>query len=630
MNITHDKYKKSYLFSFIITTVIFLLKVPINIALPQPGLDPSWVVGLNWALIKNLQFGKDIIFTYGPYFFLSEPILLFNDLDRIIIQNVFYCSLVFFIIFRFTIESVEFARNSLGGKVLFIIGEIFLLLTSEDLTFLISSISYLFFIKIIFKKGNDWLLIFGLSFLLSTLSLVKFSFVPVSCVLSFLIFIKFLVIDKEKLKSLSSLFFPILLFTIMWLFQGQKPVNIFSYLLSGFSLLTGYSEGMQVTTDALIGKNILKTTLFLFCLLFFILSLKKKKLNLTISLAVLCFLVFIAYKNGIVRSDMYHERIFVLQISSYLLVIPILLNFEYMIKENPKIFSILSLIWIFCFMGLPFNKNILFPIKNWEQKISMIKNDRFELISHSKAILKESYPIDQSMIELIGNRSIDVLPWDISMAYAYDMNWSPNPVFQSYAVYTPYLDNLGYNFYSGDNAPDLVLFKYSSIDGRYPVFDEPKVIKAVFEAYKPVITDNEYVLLERQDETKKINEKPIQSGFIVLNDDLFDLSLENSISFLYLDTQLSLIGKLVNVIYKISPLNIEITYGDGKTSTYRFVRMLANDGFFISCYISDKNDFQYLVSSAKCNQPVKSYRIIGNDLFYKKKIPYTIQTVATE
>lgn len=37
---------------------------------PASGLDPSWQLGLNQALVQHLRFGKQVIFTFGPYAFL--------------------------------------------------------------------------------------------------------------------------------------------------------------------------------------------------------------------------------------------------------------------------------------------------------------------------------------------------------------------------------------------------------------------------------------------------------------------------------------------------------------------------------------------------------------------------------
>ena len=44
--------------------------------LPSQGLDPSWLIGLNIAYLKNFQFGKDIIFTFGPLGFLWIPVII--------------------------------------------------------------------------------------------------------------------------------------------------------------------------------------------------------------------------------------------------------------------------------------------------------------------------------------------------------------------------------------------------------------------------------------------------------------------------------------------------------------------------------------------------------------------------
>ncbi|HEX5431447.1 MAG TPA: hypothetical protein VFW83_05745, partial [Bryobacteraceae bacterium] len=38
-----------------------------------PGLDPSWQAALTEAFLHHLQFGKDIVFTHGPWGFLNRP-----------------------------------------------------------------------------------------------------------------------------------------------------------------------------------------------------------------------------------------------------------------------------------------------------------------------------------------------------------------------------------------------------------------------------------------------------------------------------------------------------------------------------------------------------------------------------
>ncbi len=41
--------------------------VPWLPVMPQAGLDHSWVLGMNQAVAQGLVFGRDMIFTFGPY-----------------------------------------------------------------------------------------------------------------------------------------------------------------------------------------------------------------------------------------------------------------------------------------------------------------------------------------------------------------------------------------------------------------------------------------------------------------------------------------------------------------------------------------------------------------------------------
>ena len=43
-----------------------LLTLPSIITLPAPGTDYSWMVGLNMGMARGFQFGRDIVFIFGP------------------------------------------------------------------------------------------------------------------------------------------------------------------------------------------------------------------------------------------------------------------------------------------------------------------------------------------------------------------------------------------------------------------------------------------------------------------------------------------------------------------------------------------------------------------------------------
>ena len=44
-----------------------LFIIPLEPLMPLPGLDPAWMQAVNEAVARHLVFGRDVIFTYGPF-----------------------------------------------------------------------------------------------------------------------------------------------------------------------------------------------------------------------------------------------------------------------------------------------------------------------------------------------------------------------------------------------------------------------------------------------------------------------------------------------------------------------------------------------------------------------------------
>src|SRR5258707_12718208 len=53
--------------------VIALVCLVVPIPAPDLGVDVSWSAVLNWAHAHGSQFGKELVFTYGPLGYLLAP-----------------------------------------------------------------------------------------------------------------------------------------------------------------------------------------------------------------------------------------------------------------------------------------------------------------------------------------------------------------------------------------------------------------------------------------------------------------------------------------------------------------------------------------------------------------------------
>ena len=71
------------------------LTLPSYPVLPDIGIDPSWQIGIITAFQHHLNFGTDIIWSYGPYGWLDVPFLFDLSLPRLAIVASICANLLF-------------------------------------------------------------------------------------------------------------------------------------------------------------------------------------------------------------------------------------------------------------------------------------------------------------------------------------------------------------------------------------------------------------------------------------------------------------------------------------------------------------------------------------------------------
>ena len=80
-------------------------------------------------------------------------------------------------------------------------------------------------------------------------------------------------------------------------------------------------------------------------------------------------------------------------------------------------------------------------------------------VEQAKARQRALYAIPDRFIKTIGSGTVHIDPYETSAVWAYDLAWRPAPVFQTYAAYTPALDDL--NSESLATGPQFVLSRLS-------------------------------------------------------------------------------------------------------------------------------------------------------------------------
>ena len=86
-----------YLIYSLLFGILFLFNA--NLYKIEQGIDYSWIFSINYAFANHFLWGKNLVFTYGPYGFLIFPKNISNNfLFHILYQTIFTicCSIVVF------------------------------------------------------------------------------------------------------------------------------------------------------------------------------------------------------------------------------------------------------------------------------------------------------------------------------------------------------------------------------------------------------------------------------------------------------------------------------------------------------------------------------------------------------
>jgi hypothetical protein len=596
---------------FLLFLAIAFWNFPISTFYPDSGLDPSWVIGVNLAFLNNIQVGTDLMWGYGLLGFLLHPLVLNYNLWRFSFVFATFAYFLFIIALYLLLINIsaKWYHYILFIPILFFIKPI------ETSTWMILISSSMFLYLILLQKVQSKTMFFYLiivGFLLAIDSLIKFDMFwnALYLILGFCTITFILKHDTRQVETLVGSF--AVSFFAIWFITQQHLTNFIAYLIGGFETTLGYTEAMAIPGPfwhVYIGFAAL--VLLLMVGIYFLI---RKNKDGIIFLILNMFILFSAFKSGFVRHDPHgHILEFICVFTVYFGILLILImNFPN--NYDKKVFYALIILITIC-MGLFFTttyiaapwvltNNVVTQMSVHESTLQLLSNQTYfvMLVDQRKEKIIGDYPVNATMIKSIDNSTIDIFPWDIALCWAYDLNWSPRPIFQSYSAYTPYLDTLNSQHFSDPtNSPDKILYAYGSIDGRYPLFDEPKTFRTIINHYTYSGKSGEFILLNRSLGQIENNEVYLGSTTAKMGDPIIIPSYSGEI-FGNVTIKYSLQGNLLKTVYKPAPLYIRFQLKNGFNSPkYRLIPDNAQDGLYLSQYVSDTDTLAWIFQGNQIN-----------------------------
>jgi hypothetical protein len=574
------KSRRNILITLVFSAIGFLT-IPNLLVLPYSSLDCSWLIGLNMAKVSGLQFGRDIVIPFGPLGFMYHP--LYCDFNTWLISSAgclfAHCLLIFSVILIIKKLSIPPIDCILMGLA------VMLALPHTNIDYkLLFSILILLYLSMVssFKSKPNLILYIFVSFIMAAVSLLKFNAMLI--IVSILIVTAVLHIYKKQIIPICCMLFTyIVSILILLAATGQKISNFPAYLLNSYRLSDGYSSAMAV--DGPFWEVF--TGLCIAGLFFFLL------LNATIkhksALEYFTFLnlgfVFVSFKHGLVRQDASH-------IYSFFANALLVFCFMYITNKKQLTLPIRSVILILVFvLGVSifeYSPRQMIPdiggqLKMLGSAVSLATDNaagRDKILEETKSEMRKAWPFKDTTLQYIGGKSVDIMPMDVSLAYAYNLNWSPRPIFQCFSVWTDKLDILNAQHFESNNAPEILLYSIGTIDGRYPPFDSPAAFRTILKNYKPVFTDGTYIILRKAD-THNLSPSNTISVIDTQPGKLIPVPKTNGYLFAKIYMDYNLLGKAAKLFYK--PPNATITFIiNDNAYNCRFIFATARNGIFLS------------------------------------------------
>jgi hypothetical protein len=483
---------------WITAALVALLAWPLGIAIPSTGLDASWMSGLYMGIHDGKDFGTEIVFTYGPLGFLSWPVLWFNWLA--VLAYVFSAA----IYFAFVLTFVGLLQRTAGLLVAAIIAFLYLATVPNmgQLPFILGVAWALMALREDRPHHAVTLLAVGGGSLAAIECLIKLSVGPVILIVCLLGMIG---ARAGRLQWGLFVGFAAGGALVLWLVAGQALGSLWDYAVNGIQVVSGYNEAMSIGAapawtgvfSALFAIGLVVTARF---------SRMRDSRARWAAVLLVAVAAFSSYKYTIVRFDPAHLSLGLSAMLGIWLVMP-------WRPELASAFLASSLVLGLVLLHIYPTEARLDPIQNVISfgegaELAARPGLRQEHSDSARAALQTTYGLDPETLDLLKGKRVAVDPWEIAVAWAYELDWQPLPVIQNYSAYTQDLDRLNSEAVEdAENGPQMILRQNPggtmplggarSFQNRMPAWDPPEQNFKTVCNFVPVHQSPAWQVLER-------------------------------------------------------------------------------------------------------------------------------------
>lgn len=486
--------------------LVLVLSWSVQFGTPRGGIDGSFGAGLYMATHGDLDFGTDVVFTYGPLGFLSEPVGWYGDLAAMafLFQVALSALLAFSLVW-----TLRRAFGALGATAAALLALV--LIPSPQEALVIATVWCLACLAPRPPRYPLAILIGGGASLAAIEMLVKLSVGPVIFAICLLTLLGARA-RPWQLGLYLGLFIGGL--SLLWVAVSQDLAGLTDYLRNGVQIVSGYSEAMVATSGspAVFKLGLAAAVVALLgTIIAAAMPSYSTRLARWCAAGVMGLAAFAAFKQGMVRFAEVRLIVYFSTLGLLWLAIPWQAGKRWLLSGGA-----IALVGMTVILSHGQQPGQTVDRLNVVDHVELAANQTESLFSPderasnaeiSRALFQEGYQLDEATVNALSGQSVMIDPWEIAVAWAYQLEWSPAPVFQNYSAFTAHLDQLNAAAIASPTGPERILrhlVPASSptgaslgLDGRFRSWDPPAQALAELCNFVPLHTTSRWQVLGR-------------------------------------------------------------------------------------------------------------------------------------
>ncbi|GAB3278911.1 hypothetical protein GCM10027347_53400 [Larkinella harenae] len=575
---------------------------------PTEGIDNSWRIALELIHQKGLIWGQDVIFTYGPLGRWLQRYTIITSPAELLLVDLFFALNVACLLYSFLPNPLKLWHL----PVYFLIWAIVNGMWGEWIHFTWFYIVIYWGIRLVFQPAPNRGLLIYLTVVCTINFYLKVNFGLIA--IGYLgVLVGYLFWDNRlttgQLLEILGLQILLVVLGAYWL-----RTDLIRYVTSSVHVITGYNESQAIFPHnrlRIVAFSYASFLLQVFLALVYVVKrvagrqkLDRQHRNTIFALFWALTISFIVLKYAFTRADDGHLTAFVKQSSLVLILLAVCVQEE---RLRKAVFGLLLLncgsyliLYVPLFGKIPANHAMIFP-----HKIQLVMH-YFQMAAH------QTYPdpqptIPPSIRQKIGRQTTDVIPNDIAEVYFNGLNYNPRPTLQSYQSYTSFLDHKNREKYLSSTAPDWVIYRYESIDGKYPLADETQTLLAILQRYHVDDQSDKRLFLKKNSQTKALTLISQQTVQLRMGEKLQVQGPDSLLHVLYAKTHYTFCGKMLGVLFQPPQLTMTLEAENHTAVQYRAIPLLLEKGLLINSRVDDLNDAREFLTT----QRVRNKRLTG-------------------